>query len=75
MVNLKKHPKIGLFVMPYFTINRKDGKEWQGKESMIESRLIRRKMGKSIINLKSIMALILRQVRSSILQDVDLNQS
>ena len=26
MVNVKNHPKIGLFVMPYFIINGKDGK-------------------------------------------------
>lgn len=58
--------------MPYFTINRKDGKDMARKESMIESSLIRRKMGKSIINLKSIVAPILRQVKSSILLDVDL---
>nr|DAX47140.1 MAG TPA: hypothetical protein [Caudoviricetes sp.] len=29
MVNLKIHPKIGLFNMPYFTTIRKDGKLWQ----------------------------------------------
>nr|DAO42386.1 MAG TPA: hypothetical protein [Bacteriophage sp.] len=29
MVNVKNHPKIGLFVVSYFTTNRKVGKLWQ----------------------------------------------
>ena len=29
VVNIKNHPKIGLFNMPYFTTNRKAGKLWQ----------------------------------------------